>query len=1027
MSLDEITQCLEATLSSNPTTRISAELKLSDLLTTPDTGLKLAQVLLIQDLNTGLRQITCITLRRYVNERWSPALPQWKGPGATAEVKVQIRQAVFHGLSDPENKIRSLCAQIVSKVANSDWPDDWPDLLDSVIALLSSNSPPSVHGAMQVLLEIIRTDLTEDQILPVLRQLMPLLLNILGAAEQHSLLTRARAVGVFRSCVETLYMVKSQYPAAVKEAVESILPPWLDAFKIILSTDPRQDVQNSSNWDGIALRFQIYKALDAVQAPFHRVLIPYNGDLLTASLNHLNALYSTFVHYYLLAEDSIPAPSESESTGLPQLFCAIVDFLSGITRHARGKEWFVSENTKGLLAAVINWIQVTQDDEEEWLSNANAFVAQEAEDTLAFSVRLAGLDMLASLVEGYRPVAMIAMHQVIQEITTQSDGARSAGNTNWWRPLEAMLAAIGSQADEILEYIDDEVDMGNPKPTDVETLLVNVIPNLLGLSDCPFLQGRAFVFASQYTKVLPEQLAGQYLHATVQVLEAGEANIPIKVSAVKAIHNFCQGIDDALLVPVIPRIAKAVGPFLTVTSEDTLSLVLESLSVIVEIDGGKWMTPDLANSLVVACLDVWMKNNKDPLIISVLTEILASVTASPAQGVYETAIKQALPPLCNAIMASTEAEHWITGAAIDLACSLVRGAPDTGLGEGFLGMLAPSLFFAMKTVEDREVIQVNFTQLRTWSDPTTGQSGLDSVLAVIAKQMQSQDESGGLVIGDLIIHLLRRAGEAVLPILPELLQAMINRMKSAKTATFIQSLVIPFAFLINNQRDTVLSLLESMNGEGRSGLDILIQTWCENEETFQGFWAQRVSTLALCSLYASERPSLQSITVKGDLIIKPETRNVIMTRSKTKSMPTEFTIVPFPVKALKLLLHDLQADGEAASKGLGKVASDVGSDDGDSEWAEDPDEINGGLRPNEMAFLSDMLGAPSGLPFDNDDMLDAPDDEDLKNDQVSQMDMREHLLSFFRQCAARNTNNFSAAVSQLNVDETLVVRRIVGQ
>lgn len=80
-------------------------------------------------------------------------------------------------------------AQIVSKVANSDWPDDWPDLLDSVIALLSSNSPPSVHGAMQVLLEIIRTDLTEDQILPVLRQLMPLLLNILGAAEVIPLLT----------------------------------------------------------------------------------------------------------------------------------------------------------------------------------------------------------------------------------------------------------------------------------------------------------------------------------------------------------------------------------------------------------------------------------------------------------------------------------------------------------------------------------------------------------------------------------------------------------------------------------------------------------------------------------------------------------------------------------------------------------------------------------------------------------------------------------------------------------------------
>ena len=54
-------------------------------------------------------------------------------------------------------------------------------------------------------------------------------------------------------------------------------------------------------------------------------------------------------------------------------------------------------------------------------------------------------------------------------------------------------------------------------------------------ADCPFLQGRAFVFASQYTKVLPVEMAGQYLQATVQVLEASEANVPIKISAVKAV------------------------------------------------------------------------------------------------------------------------------------------------------------------------------------------------------------------------------------------------------------------------------------------------------------------------------------------------------------------------------------------------------------------------------------------------------------------------------------------------------------
>jgi len=63
---------------------------------------------------------------------------------------------------------------------------------------------------------------------------------------------------------------------------------------------------------------------------------------------------------------------------------------------------------------------------------------------------------------------------------------------------------------------------------------------------------------------------------------------------------------------------------------------------------------------------------------------------------------------------------------------------------------------------------------------------LEWVLSLIAQILQSQDESGGLQIGDLIIHLLRQAGEGVLPVLPQLLQAMASRMTTAKTATFLQ-------------------------------------------------------------------------------------------------------------------------------------------------------------------------------------------------------------------------------------------------
>ena len=57
-------------------------------------------------------------------------------------------------------------------------------------------------------------------------------------------------------------------------------------------------------------------------------------------------------------------------------------------------------------------------------------------------------------------------------------------------------------------------------------------------AECQFVQGRGFVFVSRYAELLPSELAGQYLEAAVQVISANEAGIPIKVSAVKAIHKY---------------------------------------------------------------------------------------------------------------------------------------------------------------------------------------------------------------------------------------------------------------------------------------------------------------------------------------------------------------------------------------------------------------------------------------------------------------------------------------------------------
>jgi len=67
----------------------------------------------------------------------------------------------------------------------------------------------------------------------------------------------------------------------------------------------------------------------------------------------------------------------------------------------------------------------------------------------------------------------------------------------------------------------------------------------------------------------------------------------------------------------------------------------------------------------------------------------------------------------------------------------------------------------------------------------------------------------------------------------------------------------------------------------------------------------------------------------------------------------------------------------------------------DEEWDDDQDDIGKGA---EFQFLSDYIG-PRGIAFDNEELLEAgDDDDDLKNDPISQMNMQVCFFPLVSQC-----------------------------
>ena len=97
------------------------------------------------------------------------------------------------------------------------------------------------------------------------------------------------------------------------------------------------------------------------------------------------------------------------------------------------------------------------------------------------------------------------------------------------------------------------------------------------------------------------------------------------------------------------------------------------------------------------------------------------------------------------------------------------------------------------------VIRKGCDQLVSFVSPTTGERGVTLLLRITAKLLAppaensdgagvAASEAGGLFVGDMMVHLLRNAGgsEEMRNVMPELMRALVGRLETAKTLSFIQ-------------------------------------------------------------------------------------------------------------------------------------------------------------------------------------------------------------------------------------------------
>jgi hypothetical protein len=154
---------------------------------------------------------------------------------------------MLHLLVSEEQVIRDLAANIVPKIVQADWPNDWPGFLEELACIIDqTGEAKQVISVLKVLrgvptkisadVEFISETLTDDSYFSIVP---PIVERLLAMQEHPSLLVRAKAQSVFRACIEQMEMYKdtSAYQATVKSFVDVTIGPWMTSLNHSLAVN----------------------------------------------------------------------------------------------------------------------------------------------------------------------------------------------------------------------------------------------------------------------------------------------------------------------------------------------------------------------------------------------------------------------------------------------------------------------------------------------------------------------------------------------------------------------------------------------------------------------------------------------------------------------------------------------------------------------------------------------------------------------------------------------------------------------
>ncbi|KAI1310434.1 armadillo-type protein [Xylaria venustula] len=971
---DQLVQVLTNTQLAAEGPRIQAELDLKRASTNPAFAISLTNIGRHASVSVDIRQAALVTLRRFIENNWSGENDDGPTIPIADNVKDQIRPLVLDlALNfDGDRKIKTAASSVVGKIANVDWPEQWPILLPTLLNMIPAGNDNQIHGALKVLSDLVEESLSDDQFFSMAQDIIKVVYDVAINGSRKSTL-RALAVSIFRGCFDLMDTVKDEHHKEVSafadEALKGWFPFFLETLKLQLPNLEPQSTTQPESWNGLlALKFQVVKCLLKVRNVFPNLLLPHTPHFFQAIWQELSTLEPSYEQMYLENE----AQGRLEDVdGLPYTLDFLIqeelDFLNHCLKAPPVRKELESQLNAHAGAHETPWLldiakiassygQIILEEQQLWDIDVSLYLAEEQSVSANYTPRTACGDLLIKLGEWLEQKALEGLYAHTKSVFTENAS---------WRRQEAALYLLNM-------LLRDYLECGKNISPELSQAYLELVNHAINQPQEPLLRARGYLIAGILSQC--NGIAASLMDRTIDAITSEESEL-VQAACIKATEAFISSEVNGVAgnTQLQAKIVGAINQWILTKdmteieeADDLLVTLAETLRAAIRIDKGVSVSSDVpALDLLFLIAKHGANNWQVTMLICETFEDIVQTMSDPSA--YQALCEKVLPSLTGAFnVADVTSNNPLVVLAAELMAALTQYGSEP-LPAGFVAATLPKLTRLLMESNDGEILRpgaesVKFLlahdhqQLFNYHDENN-RSGLEVCLHIIDRLLGTAiEDNAASEVGGLAAELVEKAGhERLGPFLPQLLQAVANRLATAETATFIQSLILVFARLSLNGAHDVVEFLTTIQINNQTGLQVVLSKWLENSVNFAGYDEIRQNVIALSKLYSLNDPRVSQTMVKGDLIMP--TSNRIVTRSRAKQNPDQYTIIPAPLKILKVLIEELlSASGLASAPNAAAAAAAefADEDNDDDSWEDDPDTIDlnlGSTKADLMGYL----------------------------------------------------------------------------